>query len=1049
MKRLLLIMACLPWIANLWANPITVDQARQKASRFLQGQVVRKARRAAPAAQQMKMAAKGRDDTYYIFNAGDNGGYVVVSGDDATEEILGYSNSGTINPDDMPCGMKWLLNSYSDQIKFLRDNGITREQNSSSHRQANGDDSEETTTFRVDEKRLTSYYQSYTIDKEKNIKTGNPYNICLPQGEDGRELLTGCVATAMAGLMYAYQWPKKTIADIPPYTHTLLSPYGHVPGISKGCMIDWSNIKQKYSPFIDKNDPSARAVATLLELAGYSVKTSYDYIGEGSGAWTKDVPSALINYFGYSDSAVFRERKDYPTKWCEMLRKELMENGPVVYCGYEGDGLLGVMWFEDSHAFLIEGFKGDKFYINFGWGAGSSDDTLFLIDLIDVRDHVYSWPYNQGAVFNVRPLRPEVEVTGLRFNNLNHTSPSLNVIGPRRAPEALSFNENKLSGSITFHNKGESKSWKLFFLQLRDVEAADTLNRVILKSLAPDETYTYNFSFNDLTIGHHYVLSSLDLFGDEFFSSTELLCVENPAFADAEDDSGPKKLTRFEYWFDDDFNTRRIATLTKSESVVRGDINTDDLNDGMHRLNYRVRRDDGSYSSISSTPFLKLTKEQQGHLDYWIDDDVDNVQSLEIQDTEEEQSLTLDLANCPSGYHKLSMKVATPGSVMGSVQTVGFLKLDQSDASRLEYWFDNDIANKQTLTGKHAYSSDDYIYTEQFDLSELSPGLHRLNFRPVSSVGHTKGSVLSCNVLKLSKSKATQLEYWFDDDVENKVLLDGQAVSDGFIIDNQLDLSGLSFGLHRLNFCATSSDGTNKSSLITCTVMKTGSGPVTKLQYWFDGDFSKRRTISSQAGDGLADIIFANDLNISGISPGHHRLYYRGISDNGLTSTAVSSTPVLVKINYGNEGDAKMASHSLIIDNDSVVSSGSMSATKEAVLNYTLDTGNLKEGTHTLRSIFWNSYGACITDLTSFVVLPRDFLLGDVNRDGTVNVTDAVCILNYILGNTPSNFFFKAADINKDAIINITDVVGVMNIIMNGNRANSPKQEFDLLEIAP
>lgn len=231
--------------------------------------------------------------------------------------------------------------------------------------------------------------------------------------------------------------------------------------------------------------------------------------------------------------------------------------------------------------------------------------------------------------------------------------------------------------------------------------------------------------------------------------------------------------------------------------------------------------------------------------------------------------------------------------------------------------------------------------------------------------------------------------------------------------------------------------------------MKTGSGPVTKLQYWFDGDFSKRRTISSQAGDGLADIIFANDLNISGISPGHHRLYYRGISDNGLTSTAVSSTPVLIKINYGNEDDATMASYSLIIDNDSVVSSGSMSATKEAVLNYTLDTGNLKEGTHTLRSIFWNSYGACITDLTSFVVLPRDFLLGDVNRDGTVNVTDAVCILNYILGNTPSNFFFKAADINKDAIINITDVVGVMNIIMNGNRANSPKQEFDLLEIAP
>lgn len=1028
MKRLLLIMVCLPWIANLWANPITVDQARQKASRFLQGQVARKARRAAPAAQQMKMAAKGRDDTYYIFNAGDNGGYVVVSGDDATEEILGYSNAGSINPDSIPCGMRVLLDSYTDQIRFLRENGITREQNANSSRK------ELSESFMIDKSRRTKYAQ------------GPPFNKYVPV----EGTVPGCNATAMAALMYAYQWPKTILVDIPGYIYKRkgFDKLVTVQGITKGRNINWANIDSVYN---DKSSvDSEDAVASLMRIAGVSIETCYDT--ESSTNCAK-IASALKKYFGYDESVTFRNRYYYKDAvWYEMLREELRNNGPVVYRGsvYTTFEHLVNNVFEDvenpGHTFLLEGYEGDYFFINWGWGNKNNENGKYLLDVL--RDDA-RYVHGQGAVFNVRPLRPEVEVTGLRFNNLNHTSPSLNVASSRRAPEALSFYENKLSGSITFHNKGESKSWKLFFLQLRDVEAADTLNRVILKSLAPDETYTYNFSFNDLTIGHHYVLSSLDLFGDEFFSSTELLCVENPAFADAEDDSGPKKLTRFEYWFDDDFNTRRIATLTKSESVVRGDINTDDLNDGMHRLNYRVRRDDGSYSSISSTPFLKLTKEQQGHLDYWIDDDVDNVQSLEIQDTEEEQSLTLDFANCPSGYHKLSMKVATPGSVMGSVQTVGFLKLDQSDASRLEYWFDNDIANKQTLTGKHAYSSDDYIYTDQLDLSELSPGLHRLNFRPVSSVGHTKGSVLSCNVLKLSKSKATQLEYWFDDDVENKVLLDGQAVSDGFIIDNQLDLSGLSFGLHRLNFCATSSDGTNKSSLITCTVMKTGSGPVTKLQYWFDGDFSKRRTISSQAGDGLADIIFANDLNISGISPGHHRLYYRGISDNGLTSTAVSSTPVLVKINYGNEGDAKMASYSLIIDNDSVVSSGSMSATKEAVLNYTLDTGNLKEGTHTLRSIFWNSYGACITDLTSFVVLPRDFLLGDVNRDGTVNVTDAVCILNYILGNTPSNFFFKAADINKDAIINITDVVGVMNIIMNGNRANSPKQEFDLLEIAP
>jgi hypothetical protein len=753
MKRhILFILNFLLSALHTQANPVTAEKAREKAAAFFNVQQTAGARRRAPAARQLRLAAQGRDDTYYIFNAPiDDGGFVVVSGDDATEEILGYSNSGTINPDDMPCGMKWLLDSYTDQIKFLRDNGITREQNSSSRRQANDNDSEEITTFRVDEKRLTSYYQSRTIDEEKKIKTGNPFNINLPTNDDGRELLTGCVATAMAGLMYAYQWPKKTIADIPPYTHTWLSPYGHVPGIRKGCIIDWSNIKQKYSPFIDKNDPSARAVATLLELAGYSVKTSYDYIGEGSGAWTKDVPSALINYFGYSDSAEFLERKDYPTKWCEMLRKELMENGPVLYCGYEGDGLLGVMWFEDSHAFLIEGFKGDKFYFNFGWGSGSSENTLFLIDLIDVPDHNYSWPYKQGAVFHVRPLRPEVEVTDLRFNNVNHTSPSLNVAGSRRAPEALSFNENKLSGSITFHNKGESKSWKFFFLQLRDVEAADTLNRAILKSLAPDETYTYNFSFNNLTIGHHYVLSSLDLFGDAFYSSTELLCAEGSTFADAEDDSGSKKLMRFEYWFDDDVGARQWATLTKSETVARGSINTDGLDDGFHCLNYRVQRDDGKYSSVSSSTFMKLTKEQENRLDYWLDDDLDNKQTLEIKSGEDEQLLELDLTGASIGFHRLNMQVALKGGLKSSVVSQCVMKLPNGFSTDLEYWFDDDIAHAKRLTGKRAEAGDPgFIFVKELDFSDVTPGHHRLYYRGRSSDGWVNTAICSTAIIMKS-----------------------------------------------------------------------------------------------------------------------------------------------------------------------------------------------------------------------------------------------------------------------------------------------------------
>lgn len=56
---------------------------------------------------------------------------------------------------------------------------------------------------------------------------------------------------------------------------------------------------------------------------------------------------------------------------------------------------------------------------------------------------------------------------------------------------------------------------------------------------------------------------------------------------------------------------------------------------------------------------------------------------------------------------------------------------------------------------------------------------------------------------------------------------------------------------------------------------------------------------------------------------------------------------------------------------------------------------------------------------------------GDVNADGKVTVTDAVSIVNKILGVPVAKFIERAADVNRDANITISDAVGVVNIIMN------------------
>ena len=62
---------------------------------------------------------------------------------------------------------------------------------------------------------------------------------------------------------------------------------------------------------------------------------------------------------------------------------------------------------------------------------------------------------------------------------------------------------------------------------------------------------------------------------------------------------------------------------------------------------------------------------------------------------------------------------------------------------------------------------------------------------------------------------------------------------------------------------------------------------------------------------------------------------------------------------------------------------------------------------------------------------------GDANGDGTVNVSDIVLTINYIMGNSVPNFNMEAADLNGDGEVNVTDIVMMVSIIMDGNGGSS------------
>ena len=204
-KRLFLcIIGCLSSITMIWGQHISEEQALQKAQAFMQGKVKNSAtngRKGTPA-KALAMYRVTQDvptEAYYIFNTEQNGGFVIVSGDERTEEILGYSTEGHIDPQQMPENMRAWLKGYEEQIEAIPANATTTSASIPTHPAV--------------EPLLTCKWNQ-----------GAPYNLQCPTqmpegGTEPQHCVTGCVATAMAQIMYYWKWPQDYTTTIPAYDY--------------------------------------------------------------------------------------------------------------------------------------------------------------------------------------------------------------------------------------------------------------------------------------------------------------------------------------------------------------------------------------------------------------------------------------------------------------------------------------------------------------------------------------------------------------------------------------------------------------------------------------------------------------------------------------------------------------------------------------------------------------------------------------------------------------------------------------------------------------
>ena len=369
MKKILLTLAAVICChLALCAQVINEQEAMQRALEFLNNRTPAavSGHRAPVKTAQLKKAELNVSNIY-AFNCED-GGFVIASADERTVPVLGYSDSGKIDWQQMPANMRAWLTDYAQAINALGDAPLKAGEQSSSVRQA------------IAPLLKTTWYQLTPYNKE-----------CPTVSAMGNGTLTGCVATAMAQVMNYYQWPKKACEPIPAYSFDDKDephPLDALPATT----FDWDNMLDDYSG--SYTDEQATAVAHLMRYCGQSVRMIYGSIV--SSAYAANMADALRLYFDYDLGAAYAYRNLYGIdEWEEMIYNELAAGRPVPYTGQAGEG---------GHCFVCDGYDGNGlFHINWGWG-GMSDGYFTLSVLNPYNDLCYSgYSWGQEAIIGIQP----------------------------------------------------------------------------------------------------------------------------------------------------------------------------------------------------------------------------------------------------------------------------------------------------------------------------------------------------------------------------------------------------------------------------------------------------------------------------------------------------------------------------------------------------------------------------------------------------------------------------------------------------------------------
>ena len=349
-------------VTGMMAASVDAGTARASATSFIRSQASGKLMIGATPDIRLQYteqsSANNGSADYYVFDVDDGKAFVIVAGDDRAEGILGYGD-GKVDMANLPCNMQWLLNSYKEQLEWLH-----------SHPGARVNRAEDTDDATVPPMLTCNWSQSA------------PYWNQCPM-YNGERCVTGCVATAMAQVMYYWRYPSRapSLSAYKTRTHNISVP------TLQGKVLNWDEMIDNYR-VVQYTESQADAVATLMRYCGQSCHM--DYSPDGSGAYVSQQLSGM-RAFGYSNT-IMVERSSYNREdWDAMIKQEILQGHPVLFSG--NDNLQG------GHAFVLDGCNNGRYHINWGW-AGTGDG-YFRLDAFSVEG--YSFNSYQQMLIHIYP----------------------------------------------------------------------------------------------------------------------------------------------------------------------------------------------------------------------------------------------------------------------------------------------------------------------------------------------------------------------------------------------------------------------------------------------------------------------------------------------------------------------------------------------------------------------------------------------------------------------------------------------------------------------